>query len=244
MRDLLVDLLIDRTKQDNRSLLQIVLNESLSVAPKLTNDQLAALSVFFLIFSTIERDINSYDSPGQYLDLYIKPFSGFRTKNASCYQHLEYTGCCAIGTGRKILVRLFKDRYSIVFSKGFTKEFLQDQGILVSEKSPIFNQCHYDSRMLQIDALNESDLRDKALQLRINEQEINKLVNLRNTVLIKGNEIRAMLIKLRPYMSKIFDVWMNSLMSHLHLTSVGIAIGHANVKRQLGKFTDLSIWIH
>ncbi len=98
--------------------------------------------------------------------------------------------------------------------------------------------------MLQIDALNESDLRDKALQLRINEQEINKLVNLRNTVLIKDNEIRAMLIKLRPYMSKIFDVWMNSLMSHLHLTSVGIAIGHANVKRQLGKFTDLSIWIH
>ncbi len=44
--DLLVDLLIDRTKQDNRSLLQIVLNESLSVVPKLTNDQLAALSVF------------------------------------------------------------------------------------------------------------------------------------------------------------------------------------------------------
>ena len=121
---------------------------------------------------------------------------------------------------------------------------MQDQGILVSEKSPIFNQCHYDSRMLQIDALNESYLRVKALQLRIDEQEINKLVNLRNTVLIKDNEIRAMLIKLRPYMSKIFDVWMNSLMSHLHLTSVGIAIGHANVKRQLGKFTDLSIWVH
>ena len=121
--DLLVDLLIDRTKQDNRSLLQIVLNESLSVVPKLTNDQLAALSVFFLIFSTIERDINSYDSPRQYLDLYIKPFSGFLTKNASCYQHLEYTGCCAIGTGRKILVRLFKDRYSIVFRRALQKNF-------------------------------------------------------------------------------------------------------------------------
>ncbi len=199
-----------------------------------------------MIFSTIERDINSYDSLGQYLDLYIKPFSGFLTKNVSCYQHLEYTGCCSIdiGIGKETLVRLFKDRYSIVFSKGFTKEFLKNQGILVSEKSPIFNQCHYDSRMLQIDALNESDLRDKALQRRINEQEINKLVNLRNTVLIKDNEIRAKLIKLRPYMSKIFDVWMNSLMSQLHLTSVGTAIGHANVKRQLGKFTDLSIWVH
>ena len=98
--------------------------------------------------------------------------------------------------------------------------------------------------MLQIDALNKSDLRDKALQLRINEQEINKLVNLRSTVLMKNNGIKAMLIKFQPYMSKIFDVWMNSLMSHLHLTSVGIAIGHANIKWQPGKFTDLSIWIH
>ena len=123
---------------------------------------------------------------------------------------------------------------------------MKNQGILVSEKSPIFNQCHYDSRMLQIDALNESYLRDKALQLRINEQEINKLVNLRNTVLIKDNEIRAKLIKLRPYMSKIFDVWMNSLMSHLHLTSVGTAIGHANIKRQIGEVAsvDLSLWIN
>ncbi len=121
---------------------------------------------------------------------------------------------------------------------------MKNQGILVPEESPIFNQCHYDSRMLQIDALNKSDLRDKALQLGINEQEINKLVSLRNTVLMKNNEIKAMLIKFRPYMSKIFDVWVNSLMSKLNLTSVGIAIGHANVKRQLGKFTDLSIWIH
>jgi len=46
--DLLVDLLVDRTKHPSRTILQIVLNESLAVAPKLTPDQLAALSVIFL----------------------------------------------------------------------------------------------------------------------------------------------------------------------------------------------------
>jgi hypothetical protein len=40
--DILVDILVDRTKEPDRSLLQIVLNESLNVAPKLTADQLAA----------------------------------------------------------------------------------------------------------------------------------------------------------------------------------------------------------
>ena len=34
--DLLVDLLVDRSKQEQRDILQIVLNESLSTAPKLT----------------------------------------------------------------------------------------------------------------------------------------------------------------------------------------------------------------
>ncbi len=92
-------------------------------AEKITNDQLAALSVYFLIFSTIQRGINSYDSLGQYLDLYIKPFSGFLTKNVSCYQHLEYTGCCSIGIGRKALVQLFRENYGIVFRRALQKDF-------------------------------------------------------------------------------------------------------------------------
>ena len=48
----------------------------------------------------------------------------------------------------------------------------------------------------------------------------------------------------RPYMASMIDVWENSLMKNFTLTSVGIAIGHANVKKNLGEFTDLSIWIN
>jgi hypothetical protein len=46
---LLVQLLADRTKVRDRNLTQIVLNESLSVAPKLPPDQLDALSLTFLL---------------------------------------------------------------------------------------------------------------------------------------------------------------------------------------------------
>jgi hypothetical protein len=51
--DLLVDLLIDRSKQEQRDILQIVLNESLETAPKLTEQQLAVLSITF--FSDIRK---------------------------------------------------------------------------------------------------------------------------------------------------------------------------------------------
>lgn len=68
--DLLVDLLVDRTKHDKRTILQIVLNESLSVAPKLTNDQIAALSIIFLVRHTINNGVNNLLTFNDYLDSY------------------------------------------------------------------------------------------------------------------------------------------------------------------------------
>ena len=45
-------------------------------------------------------------------------------------------------------------------------------------------------------------------------------------------------------MAQVFDVWEGSFMQNLSLTSVGVAIAHANIKRHIGEFTDLSIWIN
>ena len=49
---------------------------------------------------------------------------------------------------------------------------------------------------------------------------------------------------IRPYMSGVFETWSESAMKNLTLTSVGIAIGHANIKRLVGEFSNLSIWIN
>ena len=57
-------------------------------------------------------------------------------------------------------------------------------------------------------------------------------------------EIKLKCISLRNYMSNIFDVWDNSSMKNTTLTSVGITIGHGNLKRLIGEFADLSIWIN
>jgi hypothetical protein len=44
-------------------------------------------------------------------------------------------------------------------------------------------------------------------------------------------------------MNILFDIWNNSEMKHMTLTSVGIAIAQANFRRKTGKTIDLSIWI-
>jgi len=94
--DLLVDLLVDRSKQEQRDILQIVLNESLQVAPKLTNEQLAALAVMFLFKYTQNYSVGNHETLGEYFDKNVKPFSDKLVKNNACYQHLEFSGCGSI----------------------------------------------------------------------------------------------------------------------------------------------------
>jgi hypothetical protein len=45
-------------------------------------------------------------------------------------------------------------------------------------------------------------------------------------------------------MDRVSEIWSGSSMKNFTLTSVGISIGHANIKKNLGEFTDLSIWIN
>ena len=246
--DLLVDLLVDRSKYDTRSLLQIVLNESLSVAPKLTEDQLAALSIVFLIKHTIHNNINSLEGLSTYLDNFILPFIMGLSKSDSCYQHLEYAGCGSINrpTVRVTGVGLetyFRNQYSEIFSKGFEQEALRNRQINLAFDNEIFIECLQNPEKKQIDAMNEETLQIRAKELNINEQEIAKLIELNNSCLMSPAEVRQYLHDLRPYMQTVCDVWMQSYMRNFSLTSVGIAIAHANVKRKLGEFTNLAIWI-
>jgi len=61
---------------------------------------------------------------------------------------------------------------------------------------------------------------------------------------MSNEEIQEYIIQTRGYMRHVFEVWKVSNMNRFTLTSVGIAIGHANIKKSLGEFTNLSIWIN
>lgn len=102
----------------------------------------------------------------------------------------------------------------------------------------------HDSKKFQINAMSDSVINEKANSMNISEQDLNTLINLNANFLMTNEEIRNYIIKERDYMQKVFSVWEDSYMKNLTLTSVGIAIGHANVKRNVGEFTDLSIWIN
>ena len=138
--DLLVDLLVDRTKHESRSILQIVLNESLSVAPKLTPDQLAAVSLIFLFKYTINHRIRNHETLWEYLDRHVAPFAELISDKDACYQHLQYSGCGTVGLVKVDLVDVFKQTYGGLFSNGFDRNPIPREAV---GRAPVASRYSY-----------------------------------------------------------------------------------------------------
>lgn len=242
--DLLVDLLVDRSKQDQRDILQIVLNESLSTAPKLTDVQLSVLAIIFLFrYSKFNKVVN-HNYLAKLFDDHVLPFEGQLVKNKSCYQHLEFTGCGSIQMGESSLEQIFGSVYQGQFLKGFDASEIQTRGITVGMDDRFFIPCLNNPSKIQVNANSKETLEQNIDAAGIDIDDKAKILDLFNLGKMSNSEIREICINLRPYMEKVFDTWSDSPMKSFTLTSVGIAIGHANIKRLVGEFGNLSIWIN
>lgn len=242
--DLLVDLLVDRSKQEHRDILQIVLNESLGTAPKLTENQLSALAIIFLFRYTQSYGVGNHELLGEYFDRFAVPFAKQIVKNRACYQHLEFSGCGSIGLSSNNLENILGITYQGQFLKGFEEKEIFDRNITIGLDARFFMQCLNDPSKIQVKSNSKKLLEDSFDQHSIASEDRNKIMELFNANKMSDTEIKDKCIEIRPYMANVFEVWAESAMKHFTLTSVGIAIGHANIKRLVGEFANLSIWIN
>jgi len=242
--DLLVDLLVDRSKQKQRDILQIVLNESINTAPKLTDNQLAALAVIFLFRYTQNSLVVSHQSLGEYFDRYLLAVTDKIVKGIACYQHLEFSGCGSISISQLNLVNILGGNYQGLFLKGFDEKEIEDRQISVGLDGRFFVQCLNDPSKFQVRARCKEDLEESLKTQNIQAEDQSKIIALFEVGKMNEQEIKDKCIAVRPYMADVFDVWAGSAMKNFTLTSVGIAIGHANIKRLVGEFANLSIWIN
>lgn len=242
--DLLVDLLVDRSKHDQRDILQIVLNECLVTAPKLTDTHLAALAVIFLFKYTQSHGVGNHQTFGEYLDKHLAPFVAKLTKSRSCYQHLEFSGCGSVGLAGNTLEGILGNVYQGQFLKGFDETEIANRSVSVGVDTRFFMPCLNDPTKLQVRANNKEVLEPYLDQQAVSADDKAKILQLFDLGKMSDAEIKEKVIAIRPYMAEVFETWTNSPLQTFTLTSVGIAIGHANIKRLIGEFADLAIWIN
>lgn len=242
--DLLVDILVDRASEPKRNMVQIVLDESLSIAPKLTIEQFDTLTLNFLLVSTRRIDVKNYEELIAHFKKRIIPFVENLSESHSDFTHIEYLGCGHVRAGNYgQLEQRLRETYKAFFSSGFTQEELEAEIGEGHNLTGIIIPCFHDESKMQIGVRDESVLEHIANQNNLDQAIVAKLKQYFTKTTQSQNDIKNMLLEAIPEMEKIFDIWNKSSFNKLELTSVGIAIAHANYRRRTGETMDLSIWI-
>ncbi len=223
--------------------MRIVLNESLTVTPMLTSDQLDALSLIFVFRYTMNNGLVSLGRLHEYLDQSIIPFVPGASSKNSAYQHLEFSRCGAITANPVQIEDVYRSKYPGLLCKGFTEEESQTVDLTPEAKSNLIIPCLHDSSLLQVNALNDEAIDNRCVELGVEAEKAEQLKSLQLQKVMPHDEIREYLVRVRPQLERLFEIWDSTPIKYMTLTSVGTAIAHANVRRQTGENVDLSEWV-
>lgn len=189
LEQVLVDLLVERATATD--LARIVLNEAITVAPKLTEAQLDTLSLIlvFVHCPPLGQSFDRWSDLAEYLNCNVGPFINEALKSDATFSHLKYTGCISMDSSGMTMLSRITQRFG---GSGHLSPTWHEGRPLPGQVS------YFDS-------------------LRTIEPRLNIL-----------DEIYA-------HGSSPLDI--------VQLTTVGIALANANLRRRTGQAFDLATWI-
>lgn len=239
LEKMLAELLLNRIRENKRSLLQVALNESLNVIPMLMPDQMNILSVCFVLRYTKNNGIRSLGDLVNYLSDRILPHIKGDLKKESLYQHLEYSRCGQVSINEISLANLLCHSYPGLFCKGIELEEIES----LREFYPkLFLKCLNNNRLWQVNAIDDSVL-DGLLNDVSDTSHKQKIKNLFKKNMLSEEEIKVKITQNLPEANNLFSIWDETNLKHLTLTSVGIIIGATFSEQTTGSKYDLNIWI-
>lgn len=243
LQDTLIELLVRRSAQTSRSLLQLVLSESIEVVPRLSNGQINALTVAFMLRRVKFGAVSTFDSFLKTMDVFLAPIqSDLWTSNASS-SHLEFAGCGrVIESADQTMAEMLRRFYPGIFQTGVTEADARVKGLSESARS-LLVQCESDPRKVQVIGGTDEMLAKICDEKRLSDSDRKMLGHIFRETGMTDQHVRDKCVNARPYLEDVFDAWDQSNLSALYPSSVGVAIAHARLAR-CGVMDPLSKWIN
>jgi hypothetical protein len=241
---LLVELLVERTREEGQSLAQVVLNEALDIVPRLTKEQIAALTISFLMRRTINHEVRNFQDFLKLTDEQVVPFMQNARLSSAALSHMAFTGCGQIlQLNNSKMADALLQKYPGIWQAG------------IPQNDPIVEKLSYDTRVKVLRPSQHSpgmlevfDAPERGKAVRehmiVNELERADVESLLARKQLTASEVKERCIAARPYMAALFDMWDETDMSAFDISAIGMAIAHANVVRMFPNFGPLSIWIN
>ena len=247
LKDQLLDLLIKRIDSEERSLKQIVLDEAITILPKLTQDQINVLTLIFSAVSYNHRDILNIPSFVNLVNNKLIRFFPESELSYSFFTHLQFTGCCTIlseGSKYKPYEEIVSKRFQALFSKGFTEEqfraeFNNDEQLKLR---PLIMQCIQNPLLLQFNPLNETVFKSKVEEKQLGALG-QKAINFSNRYQMNLQEFTNYMTRINPRAQDFLGSWKDKEFKTMQPTSVGFAIAVLNYNRVTGESVPIESFI-
>ncbi len=241
LESMLSNLLVDRIKENQRSLLQITLAEAITVVPMLLPEQLDILALCFRLRYTRALNINSLPLLLDYLKNQIMPHVNHSQYKESLFQHLVYTKSASLDIGEISVESILLNTYTGLFLSGYTEE---DLGDFPRKYPDLFITCLQNPSKIQFNAINMEDLAKQLDSIEnITIEDKNYIENHFSNNLMSTDEVKNWILTELPNSNELFKQWNETSLKHLTLTSVGIVLGANRCKQITGSQFNMNIWI-
>lgn len=241
VQSVLLDLIGSRSKETTRSRKSLTFDQAVEVSGNLTKSDFAALSLCFLFRYTANGGINEPDAFALLLRSHIDPFIDDVSSEHSAYAYLEAQRCATIPVSSATFEAIIRGNYGGVISKGITAATLREHIPNWEFRRDLFLPCMHAPELMQLAALNRAIWDSKAEGL---EQDISeKLWSTFEATFMDREEIISAYEGKVPNLRVFAQLWENTPLQQLQLTTIGMCIGFINAKRIAGLDADLGVWI-
>lgn len=205
LQNLLVDILVERSKSSARDLTQIVLDESLEIAPRLTPEQFDVLTLCWLLTRTKNYTIKCIESFNNYIKTYLLPFIDYLSESTSCYEHIQYLGCGNIVQLAYLgnLETQLRNTYPGIFCKGVSDSDIKAELGDMDMKGMVIKSLHNDT-LFQICAMDLDVIKSESKNRDLPENVVPKLNSIFEKSRMSEAEVRDYILKIDPKVEKLF----------------------------------------
>lgn len=243
MASVLIDLLADRSRAETRSLLAVVIDDAVTVTPRLTDGEIAILTVFWCLVQVMDQRLRTIDTMNEWIRKEVAPLVKFLPRGEASYLHLQALGCANVQVTSIDFAKPWTAKFPGLFTNGFAEEDVPEILRQAAEhESRMFIPCLRDPSRLQVNALTAEEI-DRAFGDDLVPEVVEALKAQMNQGLLAGDELIEALAVADPGMRDLADIWQVSPLQSLRLSAVGVAVAHANWRRLTGNEAPLSIWI-
>jgi hypothetical protein len=246
--EILVKLLAERSMQPDRSRVSLVLNRAAETVNLLTSEELSILSLAFVIFYTGPAGQIDYKGLLLRFSRFIVPFMSNAGTSLAPYEYLESLGCLSINhmIGRN-LRDIFVQVYGSVLTDGFSQndfDAVVANAMLAPALRVLLVPHETNLGAFRFAATNKSTLDSQLKSANILPDVMQRILAFFDTQLWNEQIFEQRMRADASGFDTLEGIWANSALQKISLTSLGKALGHANLLRIAPEFqTKIDIWV-